>query len=129
MKLQQATKANESVATAGFETATTKSTEKPKDATELKLSAGGLLATGNARSVAGNATTKLRVRRDQNQLSAAIAANYARSASAADADTAVTVENYQGKSRYDGSWPETSRHSFRFRGCAIASKAWICAST
>jgi putative salt-induced outer membrane protein len=72
-----------------------------KDATEAKILAGGLLSTGNSRSLATTASGQLRARRDQNQLSAAAAVNYGRAAPNADADVKTNVENYQGKLRYD----------------------------
>jgi putative salt-induced outer membrane protein len=41
------------------------------------------------------------VRREANQLTVAMAQNYGRAATTPDADTAVTIENYQGRTRYD----------------------------
>lgn len=72
-----------------------------KDATELGLSVGGLLATGNARLFAGTASSKFRLRRTDNQLSAAAAANYGRAAASPADDMETNVENYQGTARYD----------------------------
>jgi putative salt-induced outer membrane protein YdiY len=72
-----------------------------KDATELKVSAGGLQTTGNTRSLAATSSGQFRLRRELNQLSAIAAANYARSAPDASQATATTVENFQGKVRYD----------------------------
>ena len=102
MKTQQATKGTESVATSGFEAKAAKPDDATsKDAMELKLSAGGLVSAGNARSTAITSSGKFRIRRESNQLSVAVAQNYGRAASTPDADTAVTVENYQGRTRYD----------------------------
>src|SRR6476659_3651457 len=101
MKTQQATKGTETVASSGFETKAKPDDAKAKDALELKLSAGGLVAGGNSRSTAVTTLGKFRVRRESNQLTVAIAQNYGRAATTPDADTAVTVENYQGKTRYD----------------------------
>jgi putative salt-induced outer membrane protein YdiY len=102
MKFQQATKGSESVATSGFEGAGARPDEaNSKDALELKLSAGGVFAQGNSRSTAVTSSGKFRVRRAANQLSMALAENYARSASTPAASTEVTVENIQGKTRYD----------------------------
>lgn len=72
-----------------------------KDAMELSLSAGGLLATGNARLFAGTANSKFRLRRSDNQFSAAAAANYGRAAATPADDLETNVENYQGTARYD----------------------------
>jgi putative salt-induced outer membrane protein len=71
------------------------------DATEAKVQAGALLSTGNARSLAATAAGSMRLRRDANELSAVLAANYARSAPTPADDTRTTMENYQGKLRYD----------------------------
>jgi putative salt-induced outer membrane protein len=101
MKTQQATKGTESVATSGFETQAKRDEATSKDALELKLAAGGLASSGNSRSTAITTTGKFRVRRENNQLTLAMAQNYGRAATTPDADTAVTVENYQGKTRYD----------------------------
>lgn len=100
MKAKAATSGKEDVATSGFEAAV-KPDAETKDATELKLSAGGLLASGNSRSFAATGSEKFRARRGDNQLTVAAAANYGRSASSPDQPTRTTVENYQAKGRYD----------------------------
>jgi putative salt-induced outer membrane protein len=88
-----------------FQTAAPKPDDKAtKDATELQLLGGGLLATGNARTLAATASGQFRLRRDANQFSAAAAVNYGRAPSNPDdpsSGTKVSVENYQGKARYD----------------------------
>jgi putative salt-induced outer membrane protein len=71
------------------------------DVTEAKIVAGGLLATGNSRSLATTALVSVRARRGANEFSAALAANYGRSAAKASDPMTTTVENYQGKLRYD----------------------------
>ncbi|MGC4093308.1 MAG: DUF481 domain-containing protein [Polyangiaceae bacterium] len=79
------------------------STKKPaeaKDTTEAKIVAGGLLATGNSRSLAATALGSVRTRRGANEASAAVAVNYGRAAKPGE-DMETTVENYQGKLRYD----------------------------
>ena len=96
---KNATEGKTDVANEGFEKVDVPSTEN--DVTELKLAAGGLMATGNSRSMAGTATGKARIRRKQNQYSADVAANYAESAPDLESDREVTVENYQGRIRYD----------------------------
>ena len=102
MKLQQATKGTETVVTTGFEAKAAKPDDAAsKDATELKLAAGGLFAAGNSRSNAITSSVKFRARRSANQLTLALAENYAQAASKPGEDTSVTVENVQGKTRYD----------------------------
>ncbi|MEZ4219669.1 MAG: DUF481 domain-containing protein [Polyangiaceae bacterium] len=100
MKQDAATGGATDVATAGFE-APVAAEGEDKDTTEANLSAGALVTTGNARSLALTGAGKYRLRRAENQFSAALAANYARSASDPDSDTETTVENLQGKLRYD----------------------------
>ncbi|MEP7049722.1 MAG: DUF481 domain-containing protein [Pseudomonadota bacterium] len=100
VKVDQASSGSTDVATSGFEKG-----EKPaaqaKDATELQLSAGGLSSAGNSRSLAATTAGKFRLRRGSDQVSAAAAANYARSAASKDEGVKTTVENFQGKLRYD----------------------------
>jgi putative salt-induced outer membrane protein len=100
VKQDPASSGSTDVATTGFEKA-----EKPaadaKDATELSFSAGGLASAGNSRSIAATAAGKFRVRRAANQVGAAVAANFARSATKTDEALVTTVENFQGKVRYD----------------------------
>ena len=100
MKQDAATSGKTDVATSGFE-AVAKDDPEAKDATEAKISAGALLTTGNSRSLAATGAGTMRVRREKNQLSAAAAVNYSRSAPNPAADMETTVENYQGKVRYD----------------------------
>jgi putative salt-induced outer membrane protein len=75
--------------------------EKSKNTTEAQILGGGLLATGNSRSLAATASTSFRMRREQNQFSVLAAANYARAAADSTSPVKPTVENYQGKLRYD----------------------------
>ena len=75
--------------------------EASTDATELDLQGGGILSTGNARSLALTGALNFRLRRKIHQASSIIAANYGRSV-ASDADTwETTVNNVQGMLRYD----------------------------
>ncbi len=99
MKQDAATAGTTDVAAGGFEAPAAKP-EESKDATTAAVSAGGVLSTGNSRSGAITASADTRLRRGKNQLSAQAAANYARSAAPGD-PLATTVENYQGKIRYD----------------------------
>lgn len=99
MKQDPASKGSTDVAKEGFE----KTAERPKevtDATELKISAGGLLATGNSRTMAFTGAGNFRLRRAENQLTVDAAGNYARGAAPGE-NTKTTVENVQGRARYD----------------------------
>ena len=79
---------------------------KDKDTTEWSVQ-GGLLATsGNTQSLAVTGGTAFRLRKGDDQLSAAAAVNYARAGTPAKGDKPATppdttVENYQAKVRYD----------------------------
>lgn len=96
---EKATAGSEDVATSGFE-AVAKAEESP-DTLEIKLSAGGLSTGGNAESLALTGASKLHYRHAANQLSAAVVGNYGRAKPAGAASTETTVENLQGKVRYD----------------------------
>ena len=100
MKHDTATAGKSDVATETFDT-TKKADDAAKDATEAKIVAGGLWATGNSRSLATTALGTVRARRGANEFSAAAAANYGRAAAKPEDDMTTTVENYQGKLRYD----------------------------
>jgi putative salt-induced outer membrane protein YdiY len=87
------------VAQGGFQ-----ATEKQGDAkevSELKLSAGGMLTSGNSRSMALTGSGHLRLRRLENQYSADLAGNYGRAAAGPDEAMQTSVENLQGRIRYD----------------------------
>ena len=71
------------------------------DITSLKISAGGFVSRGNARTIAATAALDYLMRRDRNQFSVLAAANYGRAAADADSPSVPTVENYQGRVRYD----------------------------
>lgn len=100
MKHDAASSGNTEVATEGFEAAENAALEL-KDATEASIQAGALLAAGNARSLSATGSAALRLRRSEHQFSAAASVNYAQSAAAPEANIEPTVENYQGKVRYD----------------------------
>lgn len=100
MKTEAASEGKTDVAVTGFEAATDR-TEESKDTTQLKLSAGGLFSSGNTRAVSVTAAARFKLRRDANQLTAAAAANYAKSATAAGKGMETTLENVQGRIRYD----------------------------
>lgn len=121
---KKATAGSEDVATSGFEKA-----EIPKDDAEqleLKISAGGLSSGGNASALALTANSKFRYKREQNQLSAAVVGNYGRARPVGAATTETTVENVQGKVRYDRFLSErlalflaTSALTNRFQGLVL----------
>lgn len=77
------------------------------DATELSLQGGGLLAGGNSKSFALTTSAKFLLRRSQSEFNAAAAMNYAQSVARnpdgtrGDGAMDPTVENYQGRLRYD----------------------------
>jgi putative salt-induced outer membrane protein len=125
VKASQATTGSTDVATAGFEKTVTAAADE-KDATELQVSAGGLASAGNSRSMAATTAGKFRLRRGANVVAVGLAANYARSAPNKDSGLQTTVENYQGKLRYDrflaGSFAvfgaASARHD-RFQGLTL----------
>lgn len=97
-KAAPATKGTTDITATGFVAAVPAVDDK--DTTELSISAGALSASGNSRLLSLTTASTFRLRREKNQVSAALAANYSRTA-APGADMQTTVENYQGKSRYD----------------------------
>lgn len=104
MKNSAASSGSTDVATSGFEGAAKPDEAKKTDATEAKIQAGGMEASGNSRVINGTASAQGRLRRDANQGSAVLAANYGRSpVEPTDRRSKMKtgVENYQGKIRYD----------------------------
>src|SRR5688572_16423118 len=99
MKQDAATSGSTAVTTEGFDAA--KKVEGPKDATEAKLMGGLLLAGGNSSTLSLTSSGNFRARRGMNDFSAAAAANYAHARDAATNRNETSVENYQGKLRYD----------------------------
>lgn len=95
-----ATKGTTDVAAEGFQKTDVRDADT-KDATELQLSAGALSSTGNARMLSLTGSGRFRVRRDADQFSLAVAANQARSAPAPGEPQRTTLQNIQGKARYD----------------------------
>ena len=71
-----------------------------KNVFELSLALGGMMSGGNSRFLGGSTDSKLRLRRDDDQLSARIAGNYSRAAPSGGTPS-TTVENIQGRARYD----------------------------
>lgn len=89
------------VAKEGFEGAA--KAEEDKNASEASISAGGLIASGNSQQLALTAAGKMRLRREAHQFGAAAAGNFARAASPDQPDQGMqtSVENLQGRIRYD----------------------------
>ena len=101
IKGSSASKGSTDVATGGFATGPALPAEDdPKQATEAAIGAGGLFSSGNAKTVALTSLAKLRVRRDEHQLTVQLAANFARAGKTGEA-VETTVENFQGLLRYD----------------------------
>jgi len=100
LKGNKATEGNTDVASSGFEMPYHAKPDS-KDATEFVISAGGLASAGNSRSLAVTSAGKFRLRRGSDQLGAGISANYAESAIDKGQGLQTTVENFQGKLRYD----------------------------
>lgn len=96
----KATKGTTDVTSEGKFEGASKFDPEAKDATELAISAGGLTASGNSKLLSATTAGTFRLRRIDNQLSAALAANYTK-AGVAGSDSVTTVENFQGKTRYD----------------------------
>ena len=72
-----------------------------EDATNLQLSAGGIVSTGNARAAQVTGSGNFRLRRGMHQFGAQLAGNYAQAAIASDDELEPTVGNVQGRIRYD----------------------------
>ena len=70
------------------------------DATELTISAGAMQNGGNSRMIALTTGGRFRHRRSENQISAAVAANYGQTAPVGG-DWETNVQNAQGLVRYD----------------------------
>jgi len=100
VKSTQASEGKTDVATSGFEKADRNKPDS-KDATELEISAGGLASAGNSRSLAATSGGKFRWRQGADQIGAGVAANYAESQVNKGEGLQTTVENFQGKVRYD----------------------------
>lgn len=76
--------------------------DEDKDATQAEISAGALVTSGNSRQMALTSAGKFRLRRSAHQFSTQAAGNLARAAApGTDAGMETTVENLQGRVRYD----------------------------
>jgi len=100
VKGSTATKGTTDIAKGGFVTSEQPKEDDPREVTDVSLSAGGLFTSGNARTLALTSAARLRLRRDEHQLSVGAAVNIG-SAGKAGKATEATVENYQGVARYD----------------------------
>src|SRR5262245_2427674 len=78
VKASTATKGNTDIAKGGFVTGGERKEEDPKYVNDVSIGAGGLFASGNARTVALTSVAKTRFRRDESQFSGAAAVNYGR---------------------------------------------------
>lgn len=100
LKTEAASSGKTDVEKTGFEAVAAKP-EQEQDATELSLSLGGVLASGNSRSFSATTVGDFRLRRRSHQFGMALSGNYGRSAPDPDSSTETTVENIQGRVRYD----------------------------
>lgn len=98
---KKSTEGKTDIAQEGFQAAQKPSEEAPVDETSVKVSAGGFISTGNARSIAMTGAGQVRLRRGDNQYSADAALNFAEAAPTPVVPAETTVENYQGRVRYD----------------------------
>lgn len=100
VKPQTATTGKTDIAKGGFVTSAAPKDEDAKHVNDVSIGLGGLFSAGNARTIAFTSLARARFRRDEHQLSAAAAANFARAGKKGEPiDT--TVENFQGLVRYD----------------------------
>ena len=98
---------------------------KANDDTNVTLSAGGQLSTGNSQLLAGTVNGKYEMRRGDNGFSAGLLGNYGQGAPAGQ-EVHETAENIQGRIRYDRYLGDrislflidTERHD-KFQGLAI----------
>lgn len=75
--------------------------EESKDASTFKVTLGGFVSQGNSRTIAFTGAADYFLRRGSSQFQALAAANYGGSAAEADDPYQTTVNNYQGRVRYD----------------------------
>ncbi len=99
--------------------------EVPTDGTNVSISAGGMLATGNSRLLAFSGNGVYETRFNANAIGASVLGNYGQSAPPGEA-VRVSAENIQGRVRYDRYVIEqaslflinTGRHD-RFQGLEL----------
>ncbi len=86
--------------------------EAPKtDETNVNVSAGGLITTGNSKTVALTMNGLFDMRRGNNGLLVGLIGNYGESTVAPATEGKATAQNIQGKLRYDATSSTTSRAS------------------
>ncbi len=85
----------------GFESSHKPTEGEAKDATELKVSAGGMSSGGNSRSLGLTATAKFGLRRGMNEVNEALVGNYGRAAANPEDTLETTVEKPAARLRYD----------------------------
>jgi putative salt-induced outer membrane protein len=125
MQTAPATSGTTDVAEGGFEQAK-KEPELEQSATELDVAAGGLFAVGNSRAVSYTGAGTFKLRRARHQLKIASSLNYGKAAPDRDTPMQVTVENVQGRLRYDyfltkrlAAFLGLSARRDRFQGLAL----------
>lgn len=89
------------VASDGFEPAAIPEHAPGPDSSQLRLSAGGLLTTGNSRTLALTLAADHRLRRGDSQLTLLAAVNYGMAAHAPGTPYRTSIENAQARARYD----------------------------
>jgi putative salt-induced outer membrane protein len=99
LKKDAATSGKTDVTTEGF-AAVVKPGEE-NDTTQFEVSAGSLISAGNTESFAFTSASRFKLRRTIHQFGSDAAVNVARSAPASDSGMRTTVENFQGRVRYD----------------------------
>lgn len=100
VKASTATKGNTDVAKGGFVVGGERKEDDPTYVNDVSIGAGGMFASGNARTIALTSVLRTRIRRDEHQFSGAAAINYGRAGKLGN-EIEDTVENYQGLLRYD----------------------------
>lgn len=100
VKASTATKGNTDIAKGGFVGSGERKEDDPTHVNDVSIGAGGMFASGNARTIALTSVLRTRIRRDEHQFSGGAAINYGR-AGKLGSEIEDTVENYQGLLRYD----------------------------
>jgi putative salt-induced outer membrane protein len=100
VKANTATKGTTDIAKGSFVTGGERKEDDPTYVNDVSIGAGGLFASGNARTVALTSVLRTRIRREDHQFSGAAAVNYGRAGKKGQ-EIDPTVENYQGLLRYD----------------------------
>lgn len=90
--------------------------EEDKDVTDLTVSAGGILSTGNARSAAATGALNFRLRRDRHEFTTIFAGNYGAAGLDDREGFETTVANVQGRMRYDVFFAERWSAFLMFTG-------------